>query len=103
MARAAELVELDVEELESRLNETKQELFNLRFQLATGRLDNVARIGQLRRDVARMLTVLRQREIEAAEAYWSGQPSRPEGPPERVGDGAPDQGAKDPGSDAKEA
>jgi large subunit ribosomal protein L29 len=67
MVKASELTPLDLEELESRLAEAKVELFNLRFQHVTGQLDNYARLGQLRRDVARMKTVLRDREIEAAE------------------------------------
>jgi large subunit ribosomal protein L29 len=68
MATAEELRQMDGDELRSRLGETKQELFNLRFQLVTGQLDNSERLGQVRRDVARMLTVLREREIEEAEA-----------------------------------
>jgi large subunit ribosomal protein L29 len=68
MPSAKELRELTDEELESRLAESKAELFNLRFQLATGKQDNSARLGQVRKDVARALTILRQREIEAAEA-----------------------------------
>jgi large subunit ribosomal protein L29 len=63
-SKAAELRELPVEELLSRIDEAKEELFNLRFQLATGQLDNVARVKELRRDVARIATVLREREIE---------------------------------------
>jgi len=55
-------------ELESALSEAKQELFNLRFQLVTGQLDNTARIGQIKKQVARIETVLREREIAAAEA-----------------------------------
>ena len=55
-------------ELETRLGEAKQELFNLRFQLVTGQLDNTARIGQIKKQVARIETVLREREIAAAEA-----------------------------------
>ena len=64
----AELREMDDDELDRRLAESKQELFNLRFQVVTGRLDNVARIGHVRRQVARILTVQREREIAAAEA-----------------------------------
>jgi large subunit ribosomal protein L29 len=64
---AAELRELNDTELEHRLGEAKEELFNLRFQNATGQLDNVARIPQVRRDVARIETLLREREIAAAE------------------------------------
>ena len=71
MVKARELAEFDLEELESRLAEAKAELFNLRFQHVTGQLDNYARLGQLRRDVARMLTVLREREIQAAERETS--------------------------------
>jgi large subunit ribosomal protein L29 len=63
-SKAAELRELPVEELLSRMDGAKEELFNLRFQLATGQLDNVARMKELRRDVARIATVLREREIE---------------------------------------
>jgi large subunit ribosomal protein L29 len=68
MATATELRELDFEELESRLSESKRELFNLRFQVVTGQLDNVSRIRQVRRDVARIRTILREQEIAAAEA-----------------------------------
>lgn len=68
MAKTSELVEATVDELEHRLSEAKAELFNLRFQHVTGKLDNYARIGQLRRDVARILTILREKEIAAAEA-----------------------------------
>jgi large subunit ribosomal protein L29 len=58
----------DDDELDTRLINARKELFNLRFQVATGRLDNVARIQQVRRQVARILTVQRDREIVAAEA-----------------------------------
>ena len=51
-----------------RLSDAKEELFNLRFQLVTGQLENFARVGQVKKDVARMLTELRAREIDAAEA-----------------------------------
>ena len=70
MARAEveQLRELGTEELDGRLAEAKQELFNLRFQLVTGQLDNVARIGQVKKEVARIRTVLREQEIAAAEA-----------------------------------
>ena len=49
----------------------KEELFNLRFQLATGQLENHARVGQVKREVARVLTELREREISAAEDFSS--------------------------------
>ncbi|MGH9179377.1 MAG: 50S ribosomal protein L29 [Acidimicrobiales bacterium] len=67
-ARSRELRDMTVDELETRLGEAKQELFNLRFQHVTGQLDNSARLGQLRRDVARMHTILREHEIAAFEA-----------------------------------
>jgi large subunit ribosomal protein L29 len=67
MPSAAELRELHDEELEERLGEYRKELLNLRFQMATGQLDNPARLGQVRRDVARVLTLLRDREIALAE------------------------------------
>jgi large subunit ribosomal protein L29 len=70
--RAEELRSMDDDELDARLAEAKQELFNLRFQLVTGQLDNHARMGQVRKDVARINTILREREIEAAEADQRG-------------------------------
>ncbi len=63
-----DLRELNDGELIQRLAEAKEEHFNLRFQLATGQLDNTARLGEVRRDVARLNTLLREREIAAAEA-----------------------------------
>ena len=64
----AELRALEDTELAGRYSETKAELFNLRFQLATGQFENNARIGQLRRQVARIATLIREREIAAFEA-----------------------------------
>ena len=60
--------DLDTSTIVGQLRTFKEELFNLRFQNATGQLDNVARIPQVRRDIARCETLLRAREIEAAEA-----------------------------------
>jgi large subunit ribosomal protein L29 len=68
MATARELRELDDDELDTRLREAKEELFNLRFQNVTGQLDNYARLGQVKRDIARISTLLREREIAAYEA-----------------------------------
>jgi large subunit ribosomal protein L29 len=64
-SKAAELRELPDEELYVRIESAKEELFNLRFQLATGQLDNSSRLKELRHDVARTLTVLRERHLEA--------------------------------------
>lgn len=59
-----EIRELETEELADKLAEMKEELFNLRFRLATGQLDNHRRMRKVRRDMARIRTVVRQREIE---------------------------------------
>ena len=67
MSKASELRELSDSELQDRLGEHKEELFNLRFQIVTGQLDNASRIGQVRRDIARLHTIIRQREIAAAQ------------------------------------
>ena len=67
-AKAAEVRDLADDQLVERLAETKQELFNLRFQHVTGQLDNYARLQQLKRDIARVNTELRAREIAAHEA-----------------------------------
>ena len=64
---AAELRGLGAEALEDKLREAKEELFNLRFQNATGQLDNSARIKQTKKDIARLLGALRAHEIKAAE------------------------------------
>lgn len=53
-------------ELQAKLDEAKEELFNLRFQLATNQLDNTTRIRQIRREVGRINTVMRELEIEAS-------------------------------------
>ena len=62
--KSVELRELPDDELLARLEELKEELFNLRFQGATGQLDNPMRVKQVRHDVARVLTVLRERHLE---------------------------------------
>lgn len=70
MAKAMDLRELDDVELVGRLGENRRELFNLRFQSVTGKLDNYSRLRELRRDIARMATVLREREIARAEGRY---------------------------------
>ena len=62
--KAAEVRELDVEELEQRLAETRQELFNLRFQHATGQLENTGQLKEVRKNIARILTVLNRKQQE---------------------------------------
>ncbi|MDI3298963.1 MAG: 50S ribosomal protein L29 [Bacillota bacterium] len=61
--KAKELAELSDAELEKQIRDLKSELFNLRFQHATGQLENPMRLRQVRRDIARVKTVLRQREL----------------------------------------
>ncbi|MGC2174833.1 MAG: 50S ribosomal protein L29 [Acidimicrobiales bacterium] len=68
----AEMRRLGDSELLGRLGEARRELFNLRFQLATGQLDNSARLGVVKKDIARLATFLREREIAAAEALEEG-------------------------------
>jgi len=67
-ALSKELHSVNDAELTQRLAEVREELFNLRFQNATGQLDNFARLSQVRRQIARIETILREREIAAAEA-----------------------------------
>ncbi|HIQ00009.1 TPA: 50S ribosomal protein L29 [Candidatus Bipolaricaulota bacterium] len=61
--KARELRELSTDELHQRLRDLKRKLLNLRFQLASGQLQNTAEIGKTKRDIARTLTVLREREL----------------------------------------
>lgn len=61
--KAKEIRELTTAELEQNVKSLKEELFNLRFQLATGQLENTARIREVRKSIARMKTVVREREI----------------------------------------
>jgi len=61
--KASEIREMTTEELNRKLDELKEELFNLRFQKATGDIDNPMRIRAVKRDIARVLTILREREL----------------------------------------
>lgn len=63
---AADLRELNEDELVARLRESKEELFNLRFQMATGQLTNNRRLRVVRQDIARIYTVMRERELGLA-------------------------------------
>jgi large subunit ribosomal protein L29 len=65
---AAHLRDLAHDELVEKLDEAKEELFNLRFQLATNQLDNSARIRAVKKEIARISTVIREQEIEAWRA-----------------------------------
>ncbi len=66
--KANELRDLTVQELNDKLGDLKSELFNLRFQLATGQLDNPMRIKSVRKDIARVKTILRERELNKMNA-----------------------------------
>ena len=72
--KAAELRELTNEELVLRVREAKEELFNLRFQMATGQLDNNRRLRAVRHEIARIYTIMRERELGLSVA-----PSEDEG------------------------
>ena len=65
---AADLRELTDEELVLRVREAKEELFNLRFQMATGQLDNNRRLRTVRHDIARIYTIMRERELGLSAA-----------------------------------
>jgi large subunit ribosomal protein L29 len=67
-SQAAELRALSGDVLDEKLKEAKEELFNLRFQNATGQLDNTARLRAVRREIARIYTVQRERELGIVEA-----------------------------------
>ena len=68
MAKKDKLADLDINELVEELRETKHEALNLRFRNATGQLENTAEIKKVRRQIARINTLIREREIAAAEA-----------------------------------
>ena len=63
--KPAEIRELSAEDLQAKLKEAREELFNLRFQMATSQLDNTARVKNVKRDIARVQTEIRAREIAA--------------------------------------
>ena len=62
---ASEIRELSSDDLQAKLKEARAELFNLRFQMATSQLDNTARVKQVKKDIARILTEMRARELSA--------------------------------------
>jgi large subunit ribosomal protein L29 len=69
---SVELRELHDDELQTRLRESKEELFNLRFQMATGQLDNNRRLRTVKHDIARIYTILRERELGLSVAPTEG-------------------------------
>jgi large subunit ribosomal protein L29 len=72
--KTAELRELDDEGLLGKLREAKEELFNLRFQAATGQLESHGRLRHVRRDIARIYTILRERELGITEQLTGDGP-----------------------------
>jgi large subunit ribosomal protein L29 len=72
LTSATELRGLEDDELITKLKESKEELFNLRFQSATGQLDNNKRLRTVRHDIARIYTVMRERELGLTTAPTSG-------------------------------
>ena len=73
MAKKTDLNELSDGDLLELLDETKDEMLNLRFQHVTGQLDNFRRLSVVRREIARIKTALRMREINAAEAAYGAE------------------------------
>ena len=65
--KASEIREMTVEELQTKLTELKEELFNLRFQLAVNQLDNPMRIKAVKKDIARIKTVIREQELKSVQ------------------------------------
>ena len=65
--KASEIRELTPEELQTKLKTLKEELFNLRFQLAINQLENPTRIKAVKKDIARVLTVIREQELESSK------------------------------------
>jgi len=65
--KASEIRELTTEELQTKLKTLKEELFNLRFQLAVNQLENPTRIKAVKKDIARVLTVIREQELESSK------------------------------------
>jgi len=66
--KPSEIREMSPDEMQQKLKDLKEELFNLRFQLEVGQLENSARLKQMKKDIARVRTVLRQSELKQKEA-----------------------------------
>jgi large subunit ribosomal protein L29 len=77
MTTATQLREMNDEELAHHLVETREELFSLRFQLAVGKQDNSARLGHVRREVARVLTIQHERQSARSQPDVVNRPVRP--------------------------
>ena len=66
--KASEIRDMSLDQLDDELVKLKKEQFNLRFQKATGQLENTARVGQVRRDIARVQTIANEKKAKAAKA-----------------------------------
>lgn len=73
--KAEEFRDMELDDLLDAFVEAKEELFNLRFQVATNQIDNTARLKAVKRDIARIRTVLREREIQEAELAEAAEES----------------------------
>jgi large subunit ribosomal protein L29 len=82
--KVTELRELNDEELVVKLREAKEELFRLRFQAATGQLENNSRLKAVRKDIARIYTLMRERELGIETVVPVGEPAATEEPAEAV-------------------
>jgi large subunit ribosomal protein L29 len=83
--KATELADLDAEQLAEKLAEAKEELFNLRFQNVTGQLDDQHRLREVRKDIARIFTIMRQRELAGEPMPVVAAATRPAGRRRRRG------------------
>jgi large subunit ribosomal protein L29 len=83
--KATELADLDAEQLAEKLAEAKEELFNLRFQNVTGQLDDQHRLREVRKDIARIFTIMRQRELAGEPMPVAVATTRPAGRRRRRG------------------
>src|SRR5260370_34911292 len=91
---AGQLRSSSPEELSNKLAEAKEELFNLRFQGATGQLENHGRLHAVRKEIARIYTVMRERELGIVEAVTEEPEAATEPPPEPGPPPAPPRGGR---------
>lgn len=91
--KAEELRELDAEELSGRLKGARRELYELRFKMAVGQLDNPRQIGIVRKDIARILTIVHERRLdeEVAQAYGAAEAIIEERPVKAAAEETPEQ------------
>jgi large subunit ribosomal protein L29 len=67
MMKSREIWELTPEEIQTKLDDAYAEMFNLRFQFSTGQMQNSARLGQMRREIARLSTILRAKQLQSVQ------------------------------------